>query len=479
MSTPIAATISAFAHRGVRRRHALELLAYSGGIVALLLLLAAWICAQGREAPPPFYKIPPIPWNELGLADMFAVYLLGMAAFVIIPAQVAAVVASERRGGTLDQLRTTPIEPLGLLAGLLFGVPARLYLLCAGPVALHVLCGLTGVIHFDTMIASLATLGTGGLFCTVLALVVALAPRQDSGGTFVALAVAAFLFGSGILTMALVGERSGIHWAFMHPAGALQAELVSHEGLWRALLSHWWNRDKFAEPAYSGQLSLQPVLAALLSVTAGLVLARGACRRLAAPHLPLLSKTQALALFGLGAASLILPSTAPLVFSLLLLLFAALLGLLATPTVEAWLMGLRDKRVRPFADDTAPHAAVWSMLALFLALVAARIGGHGFPELWRGRDWTALAWGCGLAATLPIYLLFASTRYATAGARVTFCAGISAFLLMQAIAVGCTLGGMRDGAETSFVEFAAVLGLAVPIWVGWRQRVLRAKLLAA
>jgi hypothetical protein len=496
MSTPIAATISAFAHRGVRRRHALELLAYSGGIVALLLLFAAWICAQGREAPPPYYwdasiKVPPIPWNELGLADLFSVYLLGMAAFVIIPAQVAAVVASERRGGTLDQLRTTPIEPLGLLAGLLFGVPARLYLLCAAPVALHVLCGLTGVIHFETMIATLVTLGTGGLFCTVLASVVALAPRQDSGGTFVALAVAAFLCGSGILTMVLVSERSGIHWAFMHPAGALQAELISHDGLWRSLLTDWWNRERFAEPSYSGQLSLQPVLAALLSVTAGAVLARGACRRLAAPHLPLLSKPQALALFGLGAASLILPlpmtdyyshsmaSTVPLVFGLLLLPVAALLGLLATPTVEAWLMGLRDKRVRPFSDDATPHTTVWAMLGLFLALVAVRMGGHGFPELLHGRDWTALAWGCALAATVPIYLLFASTRYATAGARVAFCAGISAFLLMQAIAVGCTLGGVRDGAETSFVEFAAVLGLAVPIWVGWRQRVLRSKLLAA
>jgi hypothetical protein len=493
MSTSIGAVISAFAHRGVRRRHGYELLAYSGGIVALLLLLSAWICAQGREAPPPYYwdatvKIPPIPWNELGLADLLGVMLLGLAAFVIIPAQVAAVAASERRGGTLDQLRTTPIEPLGLLSGLLIGVPARLYLLCAGPVALHVLCGLTGVIHFDTMLTTLITLATGGLFCTTLALVVALAPRQDSGGMFASLAVAAFLCGSGIMCMALVSERSGVHWAFMHPAGALQAELLTHDGLWRQLLTDWWNREKFAETAYTAQLGITPVFSTLLSVASGIVLARGACRRLAAPHLPLLSKPQAMALFTLGAASLILPleardashsmaSMVPLVFGLLLLPIAALLGLLATPSVEAWLMA-QKQRARPFSDDAAPHFAVWSMLAIFLGLIAAKLHDAGFPSLLRDADGVAIFWGCALAATLPIYLLFASTRYATAGARVAFCSAISAHLLMQAIAIGCTVNGLRDGAPTSFVELAVVTGVAVPLWVAWRQRVMRTKLLA-
>src|SRR5262249_2848073 len=120
-ATPVGVAIAAFAHRGVSRRHSLELLAYSGGIVVLLLLISAWICAQGREAPPSY--LPPIPWNELGLADLLALYLLALSAFVVVPAQLAAVVASERRGGTLDQLRTTPIEPFGLLSGLLLGVP--------------------------------------------------------------------------------------------------------------------------------------------------------------------------------------------------------------------------------------------------------------------------------------------------------------------------------------------------------------------
>jgi hypothetical protein len=142
-------------------------------------------------------------------------------------------------------------------------------------------------------------------------------------------------------------------------------------------------------------------------------------------------------------------------------------------------MAIRNRRARPCADDAAPHFAVWTMLAAFVALVFVKLGGWGFPTLLHDRDFVTFGWGCALAATLPLYLQFASTRYATAGARVAFGAAIAAHLLAQIIAAACMLNGTRDGAETSFVELAAILGVAVPLWIVWRQHVLKRKLLAA
>src|SRR5688572_2037603 len=126
------AAISAFALRGSRRGEAWKWLAYSGGLTALFLLCAHWICSGIEEVP-----VEQLPWSVMGLADVFAVWALGVMAFVIAPALVTATVAEERRQGTLDQLRTTPLSPLALLGGLVIGAPARLYLLCAGPLALH------------------------------------------------------------------------------------------------------------------------------------------------------------------------------------------------------------------------------------------------------------------------------------------------------------------------------------------------------
>ena len=124
---------------------------------------------------------------------MLALWTLGLAGFVLAPALVAAAVANERRVGTLDQLRTTPLSPLALAAGMIVGVPARLYLLCAGPLALHVIACVAGPLPLSTLVASLAVLGGGHAASCALGLCVALAPRQESGGAFAALGVAALL----------------------------------------------------------------------------------------------------------------------------------------------------------------------------------------------------------------------------------------------------------------------------------------------
>jgi hypothetical protein len=487
-------SISAFHHRAVRRRHAWELLAYSGGVVFLLLLLSAWICAQGRAAPPvtwyPGVHVPPIPWNELALADIFGVSLMAIALFILAPATVAATVAGERRTGTLDQLRTTPLDPLSLVAGLIVGAPSRFYLLCAGPLALHLVAGLTGVIPVETLLASTVTLALGGAACMLLALTFALAPRQDTGGAFVALGVAVVLGLGGFVTLGLVTDRSAARWAFMHPMGALSASYLSFDGLWRHLVTGWWSFDKFQESSYTGALAVVPVAGVLLCVVGGAILARAACRKIAAPHLPLFGKLQAVGLFALVAASLILPiersipsassaGLVPLIFGLLLLPVVAMIGLFATPAFESWALALRrHHRAGAWTDGGAPHVAVWSMLAVFVALLLARAGTLGFPHLMRDHHVVSFAWGCLVAATLPIYMLFATTRYMTAGARWAFGLAIGAHLLFQSIGIGMLTDNYLSSTETMVIEMAAMTGVLVPLWVLMRQRALRRRVLA-
>jgi hypothetical protein len=482
--------VSAFAHRGARRAQALELAAYSGGVVVLILLLAGWIVEQARLQPVMPYS-PHIPWSVLGLADLFAVALLALAAFVLAPAAVAATVASERRSGTLDQLRTTPLDPLGLATGLMVGAPARIWLLGVGPLALHVACGLCGVIPIDTLAASLAVLLVGGLGASLVGLVAALAPRQESGGAFLALGVAALLGVSGLVAIALAHDVEASRWAFLHPAGALDAAFLQHDGLWRRMTTGEWSLERFGRPAYLGQLAFAPVETALAYGVAIVLLGRAACRKLAAPHLPLLSKPNALALFALVAAGVILPldaqdagrhlaADAPMVFGLFLLPVACATGLFATPSFEAWAMALRGRaRTRPWHDDAAPHALVWSMIAVFVSLCVLKLGASGFP--WRMYEREALAFVLALAtaASLPLYMLFASTRYPTTAARWAFCAAVCAHLLFQLVTIVIVHDeGFRNDTVGTVARVGAVLGLAVPSWVWFRQRALRRRTLA-
>jgi len=478
-------SISSFYHRTVRRRHACELVAYSGGVVLLLLLLSAWICAQGRAAPPPIYypdvHAPPIPWNELALADIFGVGLMALTLFVLAPAAVAATVAGERRTGTLDQLRTTPLDPLALVAGLVVGAPARFYLLCAGPMALHVIAGLTGVIPPETLLASTVTLAVGGAACMLVALTLALAPLKDTGGAFVALGVAAVLGLGGLLASTLAGDRVAARWAFLHPAGVLSASYLSFDGLWRQLTTSYWSLDKFQESAYVGTLAVVPVVGALFSVAGGLLLTRAACRKIASPHLPLFGKLQAVTLFALVAGGVILPlrdrdtGMASLAFGLVLLPVYAMIGLFATPAFEGWALALR-RRQRPgaWSDTGAPHVAAWAMLVVFVGLLLVRAGSNE----WSDRYLPSFLWGCAVAATLPIYMLFAATRFVGAGARWAFGVAIAAHLLLQVIGIGMMTDHYHGNTESMVIEMAAIAGVVVPAWVLFRQHALRRRVLA-
>jgi len=492
--------ISAFAHRGARRGQAASFLVYSGVLTGALLLLAAWIAPEARLAdletvrmwaqmkPPMTPALDPSLWTTLALADVLALWVLALAGFVLAPAMVAAAVANERRAGTLDQLRTTPLSPLALAAGTIVGVPARLYLLCAGPLALHVVAAAAGALPLSTLIASLAVLAAGTAASCALGLAVALAPRQEAGGTFAALGVAALLGFCAFMTSIFASDHHLVAWSYLHPAGALDAVMLAPHGLWRRMIVGAWG-GQFDSYGYRLALPLVPVASVAASLVFGAIGVRAACRKLAAPERPLFGKRQAVALFALVAGAVVGPliasdhlgdfdANAAYGFSALLLPALVVVGLFATPTFEAWAVAVRGKRpIGWSSDDASAHRAVWLIEALWAAAVLAMLGDHrmhGFAT----DEPLAMAWTALLALTLPVYFLFASTRYATVAARWAFGVAVAAHVIAQMIAIAMVRGGEARGFGGTYVTLAGIAAVAVPAWTAWRQHVLKVRTLA-
>ena len=438
--------------------------------------------------PPYSPQLDPSLWTTLALGDVLALWVLALGGFVLAPAMVAAAVANERRAGTLDQLRTTPLSPLALALGMIVGVPARLYLLCVGPLVLHVLAALAGPMPLTTLVASLAVLAAGTAASCALGLCVALAPRQESGGTFAALGVAALLGVFAFTTSVFACDRHLVAWSFLHPAGALDAVMLAPHGLWRRMVVGPWG-GHFDSEGYRTALPLVPLASVAASLAFGAMLLGAACRKLAAPQLPLFGKRQAVALFVFAGAVVVGPlvaadklgdfdANAAYGFSALLLPALVAVGLFATPTFEAWALTVRaQKRVGWSSDDAAAHRAVWLMeLGWGVALVAL-LGNHRLHAF--GSDEPlAMAWTALLAVTLPIYFLFASTRYATVAARWAFGVAVAAHLLAQIIAIGIVRGGESRGFAGTFVTLAGIAAVLVPAWTAWRQHVLKVSTLA-
>jgi hypothetical protein len=363
-----------------------------------------------------------------------------------------------------------------------------LYLLCAGPLALHVVATIAGPLPLATLIASLAVLAAGTLASCTLGLCVALAPRQESGGAFAALGVAALLAVSSLTTSAFASDHHMVAWSFLHPAGALDAVMVSPPGLWRRMVFGAWG-GHFDSEGYQLALPLVPIASVLASLTLAAILLRAACRKLAAPQLPLFGKRQAVALFAFAVATILGPlvasdhlgdfdSNAAYGFSALLLPAVVAVGLFATPTFEAWALSLRSgARTRWSSDDAAAHRAVWLMQALWAVVVFVMLGNHRMHSF--GSDeLLALAWTTLLATTLPIYFLFAATRYATVAARWAFGVAVAAHVLLQVIAIGIVRGGEPRGFGATYVTLAGIAALFVPAWTAWRQHALKVRTLA-
>ena len=494
----IRTALSAFAHRGAQRGSSASFVVYSALLTMALLALAGWIVPDARAADADALAmwwrsgntpaIDPSLWTTLALADVLACWLLVLGGFVVAPAMVAAAVANERRAGTLDQLRTTPLSPLGLAGGIIVGVPARLYLLCAGPLALHVTAFVVGPLPLSSGVQSLAVLAAGTAASCALGLCVALAPRQESGGTFAAVGVAALLGLSGLIASAFAGDRHLVAWSFLHPAGALDAVMLLPRGLWRRMVVGPWG-GSFDSERYGAALALVPLLSVAASLGLGALWLRAACRKLAAPERPLFSKLQAVVVFGLAALALLVPLwdgdrtarfDSAAVYGLTALMLPALvtLGLLASPTFEAWaLAARRGGQLGWRADDASAHRAVWLMEALWVLLVMVTLRLRGWHL--SGSDETlALGWTTLVALTLPVYLLFASTRYATVAARWAFGVAVAAHLVGQLVAIAIVRDHDARGFAGTFVTLAGVAAVCVPGWVALRQRALRRATLA-
>jgi hypothetical protein len=353
-----------------------------------------------------------------------------------------------------------------------------------GPLALHLAASLTGVVPLSTLPSVAALLVAGTATSCALALCLALAPRQESGGAFAALAVAGGLGAFGLMTGVFTGDRHLAPWAFLHPAGGLSSLMLAVPSLWQRMV--------LGAPSgysdYATTLTLTPLLSVVASLVVGALLVGAACRKLRAPQLPLLSKRQALALFAAATAAQLVPyeltgwsldDDVAAGLTIVMLPLVVLLGLLATPTFEAWAMALRrGGRRRWSADDAAPHRLVWRMEALWLLALVAM---HGH-DIARGLHIEparpmVVAWGVLTAVTLPVYLSFVSTRYSSAAARWAFGVALFAHLLCQLIAIAM-VHHADDQLRTIFTIIAAVAAVAVPAWVLWRQQVLRRQTLA-
>jgi hypothetical protein len=489
-----APAVSAFAHRGAHKRAALSFLVYSGLLAIALLLLAAWLVPDARHGDEELLKawrehgmyqpIHPELWTTLALADVFAVFVLGAIAFLIAPAIVAATVANERRNGTLDQLRTTPQSPLALACGLVVGAPARLWLLGVGPLAIHVGAALVGPVPLATLVQSLAVIAVGGAAACSIGLAVALAPRQESGGAFAALGVAGVMLGLASLAMGFAADREAVIWAFVHPAGALDAVMLNYDGLWRRMLLGPLT-SRFEDSAYSLSVSLAPFASVVAGLLLGLTLVRASCRKLAHPDRPLLSKSLALILFGLAAATVTGPlflthlgdsfdGSAALALSLLIAPVVMLCGLFATPTFEAWSMGLRRGRPGWLDDAAPPHLVVWLMEIVWTAAMLTAVDRHLHHGLDSNGAWALTLTALG-ALSLPLYLLFANTRFATAAARWGFAVAVFAHCVAQLIAIGMLWGQRAPlrGIGQTYVLIVSFIAVALPVWIGWRQQVIR------
>jgi hypothetical protein len=195
------------------------------------------------------------------------------------------------------------------------------------------------------------------------------------------------------------------------------------------------------------------------------------------------------ALFAFTAAMLVGPlvaadhlydfdATGAYAFSMLLLPALVTVGVFATPSFEAWALALRSGvKARWSSDAASAHRAVWLMLGGWAVAVVLLLGNHRLHGL--GSDESlAIAWTALLALTLPVYFLFASTRYATLAGRMAFGVAVTAHVIAQMIAIGIVRGGSLSGISGTYVPLAGLAAIGVPAWTAWRQHVLKVRTLA-
>ncbi|HEX4459828.1 MAG TPA: hypothetical protein VIA18_17740 [Polyangia bacterium] len=477
--------VTAFSQRGARRGQVLGFLVYSAILTTALLALAAWMApvfaADDLERLTLFHTpIPQPAWSTLGLANVFCGLILALAGFVVAPAMVATAVAQERRVGTLDQLRTTPLSPLQLSIGFIVGVPARLYLLCAGPLAVVVVAAVSGPEPLSLLAGTLGLIAVGTATSCALGLCFALAPRQESGGAMVALGVAAVLALLALTTGAMAGSCDTYRWAMWHPAGGISSLWQSAPTLWQRMAGWRYCPESPSTDLYSF-VAMQSFV---VTLALGVLLTRAACRKLAAPQLSFLSKPQAIGVYAVTLLVLLLPfvghasrfdGDSAWLSTLFLMPLIAQLGLQATPTFEAWAIARRrGRRLGWYSDDAAPHGVMWLMMAVWAIVLESRVHWTWLSSL----KTVSVGWAALVALSLPVYVLFAGTRYRSPAGRMAFIVAVSVHLVTQAIAVTVYQNDVHGQFMLTFIALAGLAGVVVPGWVLWRQHVMARSLIA-
>ena len=491
---------SLIAARAAARRRVPRLLGRADGAAAPAL--AAWICAGGAAAdaravpcgePSPRYQPRrSVAVDELALGRRLrAVGLLGARAascwrrrwwrrrWPPSAAPARSISCAPRRS-----------SPLALVAGLVVGAPARLYLLCAGPLALHVVAALAGVIPLDD------PAGVAGGARRRHGAPRARRPRawrwrrgRRRAARSSRSAWRRCSAWSASLPRRFACDRTSVRWAFLHPAGALDAAMLAHDGLWRRMVDGRWALDTSTSRAIAGALALVP-LASVAGVAgcSARSCSRAACRKLASPQLPLFCKPQAVALFALVAAARRSCRSAPRdrrrastpAWRL------RLLGLLLLPVVgvrrpvrharrsRRWALALRRRRAACAGRATtrAPHRAVWLHAgAVRRRCCSVLLGDHRHARPRCATSTLVASPGrCSLAATLPIYLLFAIDALRDRAARWAFGVAVGAHLLFQIIAIGMMHRQLPRRSGRLRRDVGARAAWSVPAWVLFRQR---------
>lgn len=475
---PLFSTVSAFAARACPPRQRKTQLLYSAGLTLGLVGLAVWLIFSAIESNSEQYwpsGFEAYVWvlsaqTIFELADILAMVVLSVGCFVVLPASVAALVSTERKTGTMDQLRATPAKSLRLLAGFVLGAPARIYLILLGPFLFHVSMGLVGVVPLYTAFFSTVVLLVGGLTAAIVGAALALSGAEGKGGSG-AMLIATFSLILMFITVVIGMESSAGDWSFVHPAGAINASYLADSLMWR-----YWALDPWDIERFSAILN-SPLHSTLFLVSIAVLLSSAATRRIAHPGARLLRSYEACGLFAIASIALVLPvplhdwrDSAILPLGLLLLPVMAVLLLGTQPSPRRWAMALRKSGV------SAPWGATFGMIGIFAATIAAKA--FLSPDaIWKYEyqhdtiEWFGVGWLAFTATSLAILVQFASVRYNRVGHRVGFCAATAVHLFFQLV---CSLA-LQESSLSTLMPLGLGLGLAVPAIVAWRTAALRSR----
>jgi hypothetical protein len=460
-------TVSAFSLRGQRGdRHAF--LVYSALITAAMLAIAAFISATIRNTLHEHI-------STLGLADEFAMWVLGCALFIVAPATVAANVGEERRSGTLDLLRTAPLSPTMLTLGFLSGAPGGLFVLLLGPLALHCIAGVLGVYPLVALPQSLFILSTGSFALMLVAMLAALTVGREGGGAMPLLVGASMALGA-IITTGISCDASGITWAFVHPAGALAALYAQYPGVHQQMFVSEWQATHLLDRS-GAWLPIESIFAGCVYAASSAVLLIAARRALSGEPPARFTKSEAIALFSICVLGLLIPLRSYLepdglrrdsiyAFAYALCIPYVLCVLGATPSAHGY-----DPKASRLSDRGSPFFAAVLMQLLTIAFGVLLFGTNVLRLVFDDVQLTTPAFYL-VVLSFPIFALFASTRIATPSARVGFWVFITVHMVLQLPSwLMCNRSSeyMEPRVETVLAQCGAAIGVLLPMFIAWRQ----------